>query len=147
MARYADARVPVTLLRVGTSDLLVAANPTALARVLANIVDNAVRYATTAVAVSVGSAADGGAVLGVTDDGPGIPAADRARVFERFTRLHDARDRNTGGSGLGLAIVGELVRQQGGSVTLDDKSPGGDPPGLRVEVHLPSHRLDGAVTS
>ena len=147
VARYADARVPVTLLRVGTSDLLVEANPTALARVLANIVDNAVRYATTAVAVSVGSAADGGAVLGVTDDGPGIPAADRARVFERFTRLHDARDRNTGGSGLGLAIVGELVRQQGGSVALDDKNPGGDPPGLRVEVHLPSHRLDGAVTS
>ena len=148
VARYPDARVPVTLLRAGTDGVLVRANPTALARVLANIVDNAVRYASTGVAVSVGPAEAGGAaVLAVTDDGPGIPAADRARVFERFTRLHDARDRNTGGSGLGLAIVGELVRQQGGSVTLDDKSPGGDPPGLRVEVHLPSHRLDGAVTS
>ena len=147
VARYADARLPVTFVRMGAGIVSVEANPTALARVLANIVANAVRYASTRVAVSVGSAAGGGAVLGVTDDGPGIPAADRARVFERFTRLHDARDRNTGGSGLGLAIVGELVRQQGGSVTLDDKSPGGDPPGLRVEVHLPSHRLDGAVTS
>ncbi len=146
VARYADARVPVTLVRAGTDGLLVEANPTAVARVLANVVDNAVRYASSGVVVSVGSAA-GGAVLTVTDDGPGIPAADRARVFERFTRLHDARDRGTGGSGLGLAIVGELVRQHGGSVTLDDKSPGGDPPGLRVEVHLPSHRLDGAVTS
>ena len=58
-------------------------------------------------------------MLVVTDDGPGIPADDRARVFERFTRLHDARDRDTGGSGLGLAIVGELVRQQGGTVTAD----------------------------
>lgn len=147
VARYADARVPVTLVPTDAGDLLVEANPTALARVLANIVDNAVRYASTGVAVTVGSAADGRAVLAVTDDGPGIPDADRARVFERFTRLQDARDRNTGGSGLGLAIVGELVRQQGGSVTLNDKSPGGDPPGLRVEVHLPSHRLDGAVTS
>jgi signal transduction histidine kinase len=147
VARYADARVPVTFVGMGTGVVSVEANPTALARVLANVVDNAVRYASTGVAVSIGSAADGGAVLGVTDDGPGIPAADRARVFERFTRLHDARDRNTGGSGLGLAIVGELVRQQGGSVTLDDNSPGGDPPGLRVEVHLPSHRLDGAAIS
>ena len=133
-------------LRAGTDGLLVEANPTALARVLANVVDNAVRYASSGVVVSVGSAG-GEAVLTITDDGPGIPAADRVRVFERFTRLHDARDRGTGGSGLGLAIVGELVRQHGGSVTLDDKSPGGDPPGLRVEVHLPSHRLDGAVTS
>lgn len=147
VARYADARVPVTLVPTDAGDLLVEANPTALARVLANIVDNAVRYASTGVVVTVGSAADGTAVLDVTDDGPGIPDADRARVFERFTRLQDARDRNTGGSGLGLAIVGELVRQQGGSVTLNDKSPGGDPPGLRVEVHLPSHRLDGAITS
>ena len=121
------------------------ANPAALARVLANIVDNAVRYAATWVVVAVGSTAEE-AVLTVTDDGPGIPAADRARVFERFTRLHDARDRDTGGSGLGLAIVGELVRQQGGTVTLDDENPGGDPPGLRVEVHLPSHRLGGAAT-
>jgi len=124
----------------------VLANPTALARVLANLVDNAVRYASSGVEVAVGSA-DARAVLTVTDDGPGIPSVDRAKVFERFTRLQDARDRNTGGSGLGLAIVAELVRQHGGSVTLDDKNPGGDPPGLRVEVHLPSHRMDGAVTS
>jgi len=145
VARYSDGRVPVTLVRMDAGVISLEANPAALARVLANIVDNAVRYAATWVVVAVGSTAEE-AVLTVTDDGPGIPAADRARVFERFTRLHDARDRDTGGSGLGLAIVGELVRQQGGTVTLDDKSPGGDPPGLRVEVHLPSHRLDGAAT-
>ncbi len=56
----------------------------------------------------------------VTDDGPGIPAADRERVFDRFTRLDDARTRDDGGAGLGLAIVRELVRRAGGTVELGD---------------------------
>ena len=59
----------------------------------------------------------------VTDDGPGIPAADRERVFDRFTRLDDARGRDSGGTGLGLAIVRELVAAHGGSVTLGDGAP------------------------
>ncbi|TWJ30449.1 histidine kinase/DNA gyrase B/HSP90-like ATPase [Micromonospora sagamiensis] len=69
----------------------------------------------------------------VTDDGPGIPAADRERVFDRFTRLDDARDRDAGGAGLGLAIVRELVRLHGGTVRLSDAGPG-----LRVSLHLPA---------
>ena len=69
----------------------------------------------------------------MTDDGPGIPAADRERVFERFTRLDDARGRDAGGAGLGLAIVRELVRRHGGTVTLVD----GDP-GVRAQVRLPT---------
>ena len=76
----------------------------------------------------------------VTDDGPGIPAGDRERVFDRFTRLDDARTRDAGGAGLGLAIVRELVRRQGGTVRLVDaggaRSDAG--PGLRVEVRLPA---------
>ena len=116
---------------------LIHAEPSAITRAIANILDNAVRYATTSVTLSAGQAQDGGALVVVADDGPGIPGVDRERVFERFTRLHDARDRQSGGSGLGLAIVGELIRQQGGSVTLDDASPGGDPPGLRVELRFP----------
>jgi signal transduction histidine kinase len=71
----------------------------------------------------------------VTDDGPGIPAGDRERVFDRFTRLDDARARDDGGSGLGLAIVRELVRRHGGQVRLLDAPSGG--PGLLVEVDLP----------
>ncbi|MBO0882891.1 MAG: histidine kinase, partial [Mycobacterium sp.] len=62
----------------------------------------------------------------------GIAEADRERVFDRFTRLDDARSRDAGGSGLGLAIVRELVRAHGGTVALGDAGPG-----LRVTVRLP----------
>ena len=57
-------------------------------------------------------------MISVSDDGPGIPPADRERVFERFTRLDDARRRSSGGAGLGLAIVRELVTRAGGAVAL-----------------------------
>jgi signal transduction histidine kinase len=72
-------------------------------------------------------------LLGIDDDGPGIPEADRRRVFERFVRLDDARTRDAGGSGLGLAIVAELVAAHGGTVTVASSSLGG----TRVEVTLP----------
>jgi signal transduction histidine kinase len=84
------------------------------------------------VEVGVGTG-DGQVVLTVTDDGPGVPAADRERVFERFTRLDDARSRAEGGSGLGLAIVRELVLAAGGDVRLEDAAPG-----LRAVVRLPA---------
>lgn len=115
-------------------------DPDELRRVVGNLVDNAVRHARTGVSVTV--TRDGGqALLTVTDDGPGIPAADRARVFERFTRLDDSRALDTGGAGLGLAIVRELVRRHGGTVTLSDADDTADAvgaPGLRVAVRLPS---------
>jgi signal transduction histidine kinase len=102
----------------------------AVSRIVANLLDNAIRYADE---VDVAVAADGAyQMITVSDDGPGIPAADRERVFQRFTRLDDARARDAGGSGLGLAIVRELVRQHNGTVTLGDAEPG-----LRVEVRLP----------
>ena len=61
----------------------------------------------------------------VDDDGSGVPAVDRERVFERFVRLDDAREREAGGSGLGLAIAREIARDQGGDVTLEDSPLGG----------------------
>jgi signal transduction histidine kinase len=73
------------------------------------------------------------AVLRVDDDGAGVPEEDRQRVFERFVRLDDSRDRTRGGSGLGLAIVAELVRAQGGTVGIDTSPLGG----CRVELTLP----------
>lgn len=132
--RYAGQRVPVTV-RVAAT-LQVQANRSAVDRVVTNVLDNAVRHAATAVTLTVGPGAGGGAQVVIADDGPGVPAADRAKVFERFTRLDDARDRDSGGSGLGLAIAAELTRQQGGTITLADAEPDRDPPGLRVEIRL-----------
>lgn len=95
----------------------------ALGRAVQNLLDNAVRHAAGRVRVSVGHQ-DGLAVLAVDDDGPGIPATDRERVFERFTRLDDARSREHGGAGLGLAIAREIVRAHGGELTAEDGAPG-----------------------
>jgi signal transduction histidine kinase len=104
----------------------------ALGRVVQNLLDNAVRHAASRVELSVG--AEGGlAVLSVTDDGPGIPPADRERVFERFTRLDDARARDQGGAGLGLAIAREIVRAHGGELTAE-----GGAEGARLVVRLPA---------
>ncbi len=138
--RFADRRVPVTV--AGEPAGRVDADPVALDRAVANIVDNAVRCAATAVTLNVGSTAAGVQVV-ICDDGPGIPRADRERVFERFARLQDSRDRDSGGSGLGLAIARELIRQQGGSVALADADPRDQRPGLRVVVSLP---LSGSVS-
>jgi signal transduction histidine kinase len=102
-----------------------------LDRILTNLVGNAARHARE-VDLSA-SPKEGRVVITVTDNGPGIPAADRERVFERFTRLDEARDRDSGGAGLGLPIVRELVLARGGELRLGDV-PGG---GLRVEVELP----------
>ena len=69
----------------------------------------------------------------VADDGPGIPDADRERIFERFTRLDDARGRDDGGTGLGLAIVHDVVVAHGGSVAVENA------PGAAFTVVLPVH--------
>jgi len=77
-------------------------------------------------------AADADAVLTVAADGPAIPAADRQRVFERFTRLDEARSAGGGGSGLGLAITRGVVVAHGGTVAVEDP-----PAGARLVVRLP----------
>ena len=126
-------RNPIPVLVETQPGSVISASPQAVERVLANVLDNAVRYARSAVRVSVGPVGDGVLVV-VSDDGPGIPADDRERVFERFTRLHDARDRDSGGTGLGLAIVSELIGAQGGRVRLLEAEGGG----LRVELWFPA---------
>ncbi|MEW5535852.1 ATP-binding protein, partial [Streptomyces virginiae] len=73
------------------------------------------------------------AVLEVVDDGPGIPVADRERVFERFTRLDDSRSRDHGGAGLGLAIARDLSSHHGGTLTAQDGAGGG----ARLVLRLP----------
>jgi signal transduction histidine kinase len=111
--------VPVGM-KVGT-DVLVRGSGAQLARLVANLVDNAVQHATTAVTVrlTVRPATDGGhAVLEVADDGPGIPPEHRETVFDRFTRLDQARTRDHGGSGLGLAIARDIATAHGGTLAV-----------------------------
>jgi signal transduction histidine kinase len=94
-----------------------------LERVIANLVDNARRYAISGVEVIV-QRNDRVATLQVRDDGPGVPDAARCRIFERFVRLDEARDRDHGGFGLGLAIVADLCRAYGGTIEISDAEPG-----------------------
>src|SRR4029077_16616900 len=96
-----------------------------------NLAENAARHARTKVSFAL-KEDSGSAVLDIADDGPGIPEADRARVFERFVRLDDARARDDGGSGLGLAIVAQLVAAHNGTVRLAECRTGG----TRVEVRI-----------
>lgn len=114
----------------GPGRLSLQGNPVLLREMLANLVDNAVRYSPAGGTVTVRLARDEDwALLCVEDDGPGIPEAERERVFERFTRL--ASDGQ--GCGLGLPIVREIARRHGGSVRLR----GAAPRGLVAEVRLP----------
>jgi len=107
-----------------------------LREMLVNLVDNALRYTPAGGTVTVSvKVEDGICRLGIVDDGPGIPADERSRVFERFYRSSNS---SGDGSGLGLAIVREIVETAGGSVTLDE---GIDGRGLFVEVRLPTTRI------
>jgi signal transduction histidine kinase len=127
-------RVPVRV-TVDPGTPLVGAASAPLTRAVANLLDNAARHAQAAVAVGV-RGVDGRAVLTVDDDGPGIPDADRQRVFERFVRLDEGRARDDGGAGLGLALVRAVVEQLGGSVAVATSPTGG----ARLEVSLPGVR-------
>lgn len=120
-----DAAEPVT----------VDGEPHLLAQALANLLDNAVKYATVPGGVLVRlRAAAGRATLEVSDDGPGVPEAFRARAFERFSRVEQSR--TTPGSGLGLSLVRAVARLHGGEVSLAEGGPG-----LTVRIELP-RRLD-----
>ena len=94
-------------------------------QVIYNLTDNAVKYSGTGGIVQVSLRREGDwVVLKVTDNGPGIPAEDINRVFERFYRVDKARSRSAGGTGLGLSIVSDTVKKRGGSVEAAN-SPGG----------------------
>jgi signal transduction histidine kinase len=96
----------------------------ALARVIRNLAENAVRHASSTVTLECRTESDH-AVVTIADDGPGIPVQDRSRIFERFVRLDPARSRSSGGSGLGLSIVDQIVRSHHGSVAVAGAVPGG----------------------
>ncbi|HEY2762998.1 MAG TPA: ATP-binding protein [Pseudonocardiaceae bacterium] len=115
------------------------AAPSDVARVLDNLLDNAVRHARHTVRVAVLSGTAEVRIL-VDDDGAGVPAEHRQRVFDRFHRVQDDRDRGTGGTGLGLALVAETVRRYGGTAVVGQAPDGG----ARFEVRWPVGRSSRA---
>jgi signal transduction histidine kinase len=117
----------------GVSPAEVRGDADQLARVVRNLLENAGRYARTAITVTVSTNGTGRTELTVADDGPGVPADQRDRIFERFTRLDDSRSRATGGTGLGLAIAREIVESHRGTIDLDESASG-----ARFVVHLPA---------
>ena len=112
-----------------------------IGQALANLLDNAIKYAARDESVpenaeiSIGAVATGtGIELSVSDNGPGIPEADRARVVERFVRLEGSRSRP--GSGLGLSLASAVARLHGGTLRLEDHAPG-----LRVVLAIPKRGI------
>ena len=113
------------------------ANPSDVRRVVRNLLDNAMRHATTKVTVVArerGSLVE----LVVADDGPGVPGEHAESIFERFTRLDDARARDAGGSGLGLAITRELLARNGATIKLETQAPEGARFLVRFDTNPPS---------
>lgn len=107
----------------GVTGVELSGDPSQLARMVRNLLDNAVHHARSTVFLSL-TERDGVAVLEVTDDGPGIPPERREAVFDRFVRLDDARSADHGGTGLGLAIALDIATRHGGGIEVRD-GPGG----------------------
>ncbi|MGE0800457.1 MAG: sensor histidine kinase [Lautropia sp.] len=117
--------------------LVVAGDPALFAEAIHNVIDNALKYCPrgTRITVAVEPAGPGQARIDIDDDGPGIPAADRAHVLQRFHRAGAVAADRSAGLGLGLAIVAEIVRGHGGEVRIEDGAGGR---GTRVAIVLPT---------
>ncbi len=120
---------PLTL--EAPSECVIPVRPNALRRCLGNLVANAQRYGNHVWLIGL-EVAEGIDIL-VDDDGPGIPPADRERVFRAFARLEPSRNPTTGGVGLGLTIARDVARGHGGEISLESSPRGG----LRARLHLP----------
>ncbi len=124
----------------GRAEGRIDADPDMIARVVRNLVENARRHSGPGGRVSVSSTVvDGALRVDVDDDGSGIPAAERERIFDRFHRSDEARDRASGGSGLGLAIARGIVDAHGGAIWASQSPLGG----ARVSFTLPGLRAVG----
>ena len=126
-----DARIDVV---VEPPDLALEADPERVHQVVANLVENAVRHSPVPGAITLtGRAENGHVVIEVADEGPGIPADEAERVFERFYRPDPSRAAPSGGAGLGLSIARWIVDLHGGSIRVEEAAPHG----CRMVVELP----------
>jgi signal transduction histidine kinase len=123
LERAASSREVQVTIHV-TENLTSALDPRQFGRALENLVRNAIRYARSAVAIDA-HPHDGGIIVRVDDDGPGIPEGDRTRVLEPFVRLDSARSRDGGGAGLGLAIARRIATRHGGTLSIETSPLGG----------------------
>jgi two-component system OmpR family sensor kinase len=132
-ARLAHRDHPITIEAAGP--LLVRADPLAIGRILGNLLDNAAAYSPQGAPIRLSASRDGRhAVLAVQDQGPGIPPADRDRIFQRHVRLTSPTARHSGGLGLGLYIAQQLATAHRGQLQLTGP-PGSR--GARFELRLP----------
>jgi signal transduction histidine kinase len=130
-ARHGDRRIAIET----NGALPVRVAQDAVVQVLANLLDNACKYSPDGEPVRLTATREGAeAVLAVEDGGPGIPEAERQRIFDRFTQLERHMQRRAGGVGLGLYIARQLARSQDGDLLLVDPPDGR---GARFELHLP----------
>jgi heavy metal sensor kinase len=124
-----------TLVLTGQAPVYVVADRAVLRRAVVNLVDNAIKYSPDGTTVTVGvGRRDGNSVVDVSDQGPGIAAAHRDRIFDRFYRVDQSRTRRGGGSGLGLSIAQWAVQASGGRLTVE--SPEGA--GATFRIVLPT---------
>ena len=129
----------VSLKPGGAGPVVAAVDRNLVASAVASLIDNAIKYAGPGATVEVGAYAQAlGAEIVVRDDGPGIPAAERPRVTERFYRLDQSR--HLPGNGLGLSIVSAIATLHGGALQLEDAAPG-----LRARIVLPANPPGEAV--
>ncbi len=132
-------------IKISGPDLIIPADAAKVAAIVRNLVDNALRAAGQEGTVTLHlAAAEDEAILYVADSGPGVPVADRERIFERLVRLDEARGADSGGSGLGLAIARGYARAHGGDVACVDPNPAflinsSDRPGALFRLSLPLH--------
>ena len=114
-----------------------------ITQVIRNLIRNSVEHTSPGGVINVAATAgENGAVeISVSDDGPGIPVADRERIFVRFHRVERARDRQTGGTGLGLAIARAIVEAHGGRIWAEDAPEGGARITFRLPGYQPQRRL------
>lgn len=127
-----------------TDPVVLFADPPILREALVNVLDNAIKYSPLGgtITIRVGQG-DSQAQLSIADEGPGITAADRERIFDRFFRIDEARARDHGGAGLGLAIAKWAVELHGGEITATERSGGGS----EFRIVLPGDSLTESITS
>ena len=145
--RHPEAHVELS---AAEGEHLITGWPDGLRLLVDNLIENAIRHGGSRVDRAASSATTATLLLTVEDDGPGIPAAERERMFERFTR--GAQDGGSPGSGLGLALVAQQAQLHGGDVTVGDSAAGGArltgaPAGLAIRVELASSSASRSIRS